>query len=513
MSYHPFILPAFKRLLDRYHEATKELVEATDEETTDSDGQPISGGIEDFERQAIQNLLNRQAYYLLDTFEDAIAGTYEVGSFDDLVARRLKDIEFASHARLYAYRFDEAPSYWRQIYSDAQVLTTFHILLKEVNKRTPHEQRQAFLKALDEVVARLDQSIITAGGGRILDRAWIEGTIKQIDQVLRPISIFNFEEEFSELEPNGRPGLSRPCERHQGWNIDEFERHMREGHALAMATGTVGPEPIVFTDLTKDTWPALLDKKWVRPSYLLQETLGGRRLVPVEIGRSYAEAGWGQELLPFKEFLVRFIDRTIVGGDTTSSGADSPGTDANKSVPQPGYLAQHDLFRQIPALREDIMIPDFCWASVPSFHPFDPAKVKPTLQEPELNAWFGPAGTTTPLHTDLYNNLLCQVVGTKYVRLYPPQADEYMRPMPKNVNGVDMSNTSAIDLGLIEGWDECDDDFDEAADFIREVQESLEDVEYFECILEPGDTLLIPVGWWHYVRSLSVSFSVSFWWN
>jgi lysine-specific demethylase 8 len=35
---------------------------------------------------------------------------------------------------------------------------------------------------------------------------------------------------------------------------------------------------------------------------------------------------------------------------------------------------------------------------------------------------------------------------------------------------------------------------------------------YQECILTPGDALFIPPKFWHYVRSLSVSFSVSFWW-
>jgi hypothetical protein len=33
------------------------------------------------------------------------------------------------------------------------------------------------------------------------------------------------------------------------------------------------------------------------------------------------------------------------------------------------------------------------------------------------------------------------------------------------------------------------------------------------CILGPGEMLYIPRHTWHYVRSLSVSFSASFWWG
>jgi lysine-specific demethylase 8 len=32
-------------------------------------------------------------------------------------------------------------------------------------------------------------------------------------------------------------------------------------------------------------------------------------------------------------------------------------------------------------------------------------------------------------------------------------------------------------------------------------------------VLEAGQMLFIPPGWWHYVRSTTVSFSVSFWWR
>merc|ERR1712224_476468 len=35
--------------------------------------------------------------------------------------------------------------------------------------------------------------------------------------------------------------------------------------------------------------------------------------------------------------------------------------------------------------------------------------------------------------------------------------------------------------------------------------------QYSEVILEAGDALYIPEGMWHFVRSLSVSFSVNFW--
>ncbi len=37
--------------------------------------------------------------------------------------------------------------------------------------------------------------------------------------------------------------------------------------------------------------------------------------------------------------------------------------------------------------------------------------------------------------------------------------------------------------------------------------------EYQDVVLCAGEMLYIPPGWWHYVKSLSVSFSISFWWQ
>ena len=63
-----------------------------------------------------------------------------------------------------------------------------------------------------------------------------------------------------------------------------------------------------------------------------------------------------------------------------------------------------------------------------------------------------------------------------------------------------MSNTSELDVE--------DDTNQRQGDFPL-----FHEAKYVETILEEGQCLYIPVGWWHYVRSLTVSFSVSFWWN
>jgi ribosomal protein L16 Arg81 hydroxylase len=38
----------------------------------------------------------------------------------------------------------------------------------------------------------------------------------------------------------------------------------------------------------------------------------------------------------------------------------------------------------------------------------------------------------------------------------------------------------------------------------------MRDVPVHEALVEPGEILFIPIGWWHAVRSLDVSMSLSF---
>ena len=71
----------------------------------------------------------------------------------------------------------------------------------------------------------------------------------------------------------------------------------------------------------------------------------------VEMGVSYTDAGWGQSIITFKEFMSRYLLR------------DPAEAQEERGI---GYLAQHDLFSQVPSLRNDISIPDYCYTDPPA---------------------------------------------------------------------------------------------------------------------------------------------------
>ncbi|RHY52962.1 hypothetical protein DYB30_010031 [Aphanomyces astaci] len=146
----------------------------------------------------------------------------------------------------------------------------------------------------------------------------------------------------------------------------------------------------------------------------------------------------------------------------------------------------------IPQLRSDIVIPDYCTLSVrdvcDSNDDYDE-----DVQDVVINAWFGPPNTISPLHFDPAQNLLCQVVGSKYVRLYAAALSDLLYPVP----GL-LSNTSQVQVEAP----------DQNVKFPK-----FGDAPYWEGVLGPGEMLYIPPKCWHYIRSLAVSFSVSLWWD
>ncbi|MGH0128117.1 UNVERIFIED_CONTAM: hypothetical protein FKN15_033217 [Acipenser sinensis] len=135
----------------------------------------------------------------------------------------------------------------------------------------------------------------------------------------------------------------------------------------------------------------------------------------------------------------------------------------------------------IPELKRDICIPDYCCLG------------EGDEEDITINAWFGPGGTVSPLHQDPQNNFLAQVVGSKYIRLYSPDETEKLYPHQSQL----LHNTSQVEVE--------NPDLQRFPDFAK--------AQFQECVLHPGEVLFIPVKYWHYVRSLEISFSVSFWWS
>lgn len=204
-----------------------------------------------------------------------------------------------------------------------------------------------------------------------------------------------------------------------------------------------------------DFWPAMGDSRW-SVNYLRK--IAGYRTVPIEIGSKYTDDAWSQSLTTMNQF----IDDYILTPSATS-----------------GYLAQYQLFQQIPQLKKDILVPDYCYLG--------------DCDDIQVNAWFGPRGTISPLHYDPDHNFLSQVVGSKYIRLYSEEVTSSLYPHEQDL----LFNTSQVDV--------------ENPDLKKFPLFS--SAPYVETILEPGSMLYLPPRMWHYVRSLSTSFSVSFWWK
>lgn len=428
---------------------------------------------------------------------------------DDLLAR--------ADDAIHVFPVTNVKPCWFKLYVDASLAKAVGVI--SVNLEDAQLQTRDTHSWLDEVVTVLDRALIITGGlhrqtyihklfgclsllphsTRAHAEPHLSPSVKRrrLDNPTTTVSFPSICVFVPTVEYSVRQ-MHRP-------SLNDFERHVSDER-----------QPIVLTG-TLDHWPALT--RWQSTAYWLDHTLDGRRLVPVEIGQSYTDDDWRQELMSFKQFL----DRYILPDDPQ----------------EVGYLAQHDLMAQIPSLRADFTIPDYCYVDGPrggrcmsrgadqAGESSDLVNDEPELDDEEReihqNIWFG-SRTVTPLHHDPYHNILCQVRGTKYVRLYSPRYSDKLCPRSKTEAAphlststsihqaahkdqpnatIDMSNNSQIDvyameLSPMEDWDT--------------VWPGISDVPYMECLLEAGQALYIPMGWWHYVRSCSVGISVSFWW-
>ncbi|KAK4308576.1 hypothetical protein Pmani_019731 [Petrolisthes manimaculis] len=301
------------------------------------------------------------------------------------------------------------------------------------------------LVAAGRIVKACDRGLLMGGP---LDNNPLHSTAAALNVYARPREgrdLGDDEKETLPTEPEDPAEVTHPLPSEHCPALDRFLlKYMDQGRAVVLL-GVV------------DHWPAL--HRWSL-GYL--QRVAGARTVPVEVGARYTDDSWYQRLMSLDDYITTYV---MGRGRAKEEG--------------PGYLAQHQLLDQIPQLQEDILVPDYCYIGDIS---------------PRLHAWFGPRGTVSPLHHDPDHNILVQVVGYKYVRLYSEDQTPYLYPHPDPL----LSNTSQVDV--------------EACDAMT-TWPLLKEAKYYDLVLRPGQALYIPPRSWHYVRSLSISFSVSFWWT
>lgn len=105
--------------------------------------------------------------------------------------------------------------------------------------------------------------------------------------------------------------------------------------------------------------------------------------------------------------------------------------------------------------------------------------------------WLGPEGTVTPLHCDYDDNLFAQVWGQKRFLLYPPHHAQFLYLREANPALF----ASSFDP--------------EAPDY--SAFPLAKQARPIECVLQAGEMLFLPAGWFHHVRAMSFSLSANRW--
>jgi len=214
-----------------------------------------------------------------------------------------------------------------------------------------------------------------------------------------------------------------------------------------------GSRPLVLTGVARH-WPAL--KRW-SPAYLRERF--GHLQIEIQAERS-ADPNYEVNKLEHRRAmrLDQFVDQVTSGGASN----DYYLTANNEALRQPGFA---------PLLDDIGPLPDFC----------DRAELAA-----RASFWFGPAGTITPLHHDTLMLCHTQIVGRKRWRFISPLQT------PKLYNHFDVYSPIDLDHPDLERYP------------------LFRDVTVLEVIVEPGETVFLPLGWWHQVTALDTSLSFSY---
>lgn len=204
--------------------------------------------------------------------------------------------------------------------------------------------------------------------------------------------------------------------------------------------------PLVVTDMAAG-WPAL--ERWTPERLSARYGAHRVRVYDASFGAPGRDYMGSIDTVTFAEFLEQ----------TQNRGRDL-------------RMFLYNLSQKLPELLDDVSLPD----------------VGLQFSRRFVFSFLGCAGSTTPLHYDIdMGDVLHTVIrGRRRIRLFPPSASAALYRHPFTVR-------SYVDL--------------DAPDFTR--FPALAHAEAYEVVLEPGQTLYMPAGWWHEFHYLEAGMGVS----
>jgi hypothetical protein len=205
-------------------------------------------------------------------------------------------------------------------------------------------------------------------------------------------------------------------------------------------------KPVVFTDLMND-WPA--KENWAVENL---KTKYGHIEVPI-VTPNYSKPGKGYMEPEMTMLFSKYLTLMDEG-------------------PMPYRIFLWNIFKHVPEMCTDFRIPNICDGFYRDF-PF---------------MFFGGQGAFTPLHYDLDMShvFLNQLHGRKRVVMFAPEQSKYLYHHPYTVASyVDINNP----------------------DYER--FPALSKVSGLEVILNPGETVFMPSGFWHYIEYVDGGYSLA----
>ncbi len=254
-----------------------------------------------------------------------------------------------------------------------------------------------------------------------------------------------------------REWLLETMERHQALTpaTREIERRLDLGREEFLERYYSAGRPVILAGEMAH-WPALW--RWT-PPYL--KSVVGSRSVEYQGGRTEnprfeMEKDGHRRELPFERFIDLIAERE--------------GNDA--------YITAYNSARNsesLALLHSDLGFLDKFLAR--------------DVAQPHGMMWIGPAGTVTSLHHDLTNNFVAQIVGRKRFKVIP-----------------------AAEVGKLYNhrhvFSEIADLDDPAIDRVRFPR--LAGARIYDVTLSPGEVIFLPIGWWHQVKSLDFSVTITY---